>query len=153
MATINTFNITPADISASVHNLSITPSSSPTLDQVTDYITYAAAEIASEAQAAGISVSGLEETDSAYMLLKKAVINKVTADVMVAKNRGDAAAGEYYMANYKAAVDTLRRMPQRVQEDTDNGPDLFSYVEQGSDEIGDVEFYNTIAGRIVLGGL
>ena len=153
MATINTFNITPADISAQVHNLSITPSSSPTTTQVEEYITYAAAEIASEAQASGIGVSGLEETDSAYMLLKKAVINKVTADILVARNRGDVNAGAYYMENYRSAIDTLRRMPQRVQDDANDGPDLAHYIEQGDDDVKDIAFYNSIPGRIVLGGL
>jgi hypothetical protein len=118
MATINTFGITPSDISAQVHNLTISTSSSPTTAQVEDYIQFAAATVASEAAAAGIGVDGLVATSSEYVLLKKAVISKVTADVMVARNRGDAAAGAYYLANYQSVIETLRKLPQRVVDNS-----------------------------------
>ena len=87
MSAIATFGVDVDDIRAAVHNLSITPSSSPTISQVEEYIQFAGAEISSEAEAAGISASGLTSTDSAYVLLKKALINKVAADILVARTR------------------------------------------------------------------
>jgi hypothetical protein len=153
MATINTFGVTPSDIAAQVHNLTISPSSSPTTSQVEDYITYAAATVASEAAAAGIGVDGLEATSSEYILLKKAVISKATADIMVARNRGDIAAGAYYYENYKQVVQTLRDIPQRVAVDSSAGPDLASFVEQSADDLRDIPWYSTISGKIFTGGM
>ena len=154
MADISTLGVTVADVSAQVHNLTINEASSPTTTQVEDYIVFAAAEVASEAQAAGIDVSGLVETDSAYMLLKKAIISKVTSEVMVARNRGDMESGRYYLDNYLRVMETLRRYPQRVETDTVNGPDLATFVEQTtSQQQQDIAWYGTIAGRVFLGGL
>lgn len=154
MSTIATFGVTVDDIRAAVHNLSITPSSSPTISQVEDYIQYAAAEVSSESEAAGISASGLTSTDSAYVLLKKAVINKVAADILVARNRGEAEAGQYYLDAYLRAIDTLRRFPQRIEEDSENGPDLAYFIEQQtSAELADIQWYDSIAGKIYQGGM
>lgn len=154
MAIIQDFGVTVDDIRAAVHNLSITPSSSPTISQVEDYIQYAGAEISSEAEAAGISASGLTATDSAYVLLKKALINKVAADILVARNRGEAEAGQYYLDAYLRAIDTLRRFPQRIEEDSEAGPDLAYFIEQQTPtELSDIEWYCSIAGKIYDGGL
>jgi len=153
MATINLFGITPSDISAQVHNLTISDSSSPTTTQVEDYIQFAAATVASEAAAAGIGVDGLDATSSEYILLKKAVISKATADIMVARNRGDAAAGAYYLENYKSVIETLRKLPQRVVDNSSAGPDLADYVEQSASDLKDLPWYSTISGKIYVGGL
>jgi len=51
---IQTFGIDLDDIRGSVANLTITDKSSPTLDQVTEYIDFASAEVNAEAIAAGI---------------------------------------------------------------------------------------------------
>ena len=121
---IITFEIDLDDIRGAVHNLSITPSSSPTETQVLEYIEFAAAEINAEAIAAGIAVSGLVNTDPAFMLMKKAIINKVASDILVARNRGDATAGQYYLDNYLRIVETLRKFPQRIEADSEAGISL-----------------------------
>jgi hypothetical protein len=153
MATINTFNVTPADISGQVHNLSINPTSSPNTTQVENMINLAASIVASEADAAGIDVSGLDSTSSTYYLLANAVINKVVADLLVGRNRGDAAAGAYYLENFKIAIDTLRRYPQRVQTNPNAGPDLAEYVEQSAADLADIPWYGSMAGKIFQGGM
>ena len=153
MATINEFGITVGDISGKVHNLTLSDKSSPTSAQVEEMISFASAVIASEAEAAGIGVSGLDPTSSTYFLLKSAVINKVVADVLVGRNRGDAAAGEYYLQNWQAAIDTLRRFPQRIQVDSESGPDLAEYVDQSATELKNIEWYGTIPGKLFQGGL
>jgi hypothetical protein len=86
-------------------------------------------------------------------LLKKAVISKATADIMVARNRGDAAAGAYYLANYQSVIETLRKLPQRVVDNSSAGPDLADYVEQSASDLKDLPWYSTISGKIYVGGL
>lgn len=153
MAVINTLGVSVDDIRGAVHNLTISPNSSPTITQVEDYIQYAAAEVSSEAAASGIDVSGLVSTTSEYVLLKKAIINKVAADILVARNRGDASSGQYYLDAYLRIIDTIRKYPQRVQEDSQNGPDLASYVEQQtSAQLDNIAWYGTISGKIYSGG-
>jgi hypothetical protein len=150
---IITFEIDLDDIRGAVHNLSITPSSSPTETQVLEYIEFAAAEINAEAIAAGIAVSGLVNTDPAFMLMKKAIINKVASDILVARNRGDATAGQYYLDNYLRIVETLRKFPQRIEADSEAGPDLLDYIpQQTSAQLQDIQWYSTITGKVFQGG-
>ena len=150
---IQTFGIDLDDIRGSVANLTITDKSSPTLDQVTEYIDFASAEVNAEAIAAGINVDGLVNTDPAYILMKKAVINKVAADILVARNRGDASAGQYYLDSYLRTVETLRKFPQRVQVDSENGPDLLDYIDQQTPaQLESIQWYSSITGKIFQGG-
>jgi len=150
---IITFEVDLDDIRGAVHNLSITDSSSPNSTQVLEYITFAAAEVNAEALAAGIAVSGLVNTDPAFMLMKKAIVNKVASDILVARNRGDATAGQYYLDNYLRIIDTLRKFPQRVQVDSEAGPDLLDYIPQEtSSQLENIQWYNSITGKIFQGG-
>lgn len=150
---IITFEVDLDDIRGAVHNLSITDSSSPTSTQVLEYIDYASAEVNAEALAAGIVVSGLVNTDPAFMLMKKAIVNKVASDILVARNRGDATAGQYYLDNYLRIIDTLRKFPQRVQVDSEAGPDLLDYIPQEtSSQLENIQWYNSITGKIFQGG-
>jgi len=151
---IITFEVDLDDVRGAVHNLTINDKSSPTSTQVLEYIDFASAEVNAEAVAAGIAVSGLVNTDPAFVLMKKAVINKVAADILVARNRGDAAAGQYYLDNYLRIIDTLRKFPQRIQIDSDNGPDLMDYIKQEtSTQLEDIAWYSTVTGKIFQGGL
>ena len=150
---IITFEIDLDDIRGAVHNLSITPSSSPTEIQVLEYIEFAAAEINAEAIAAGIAVSGLVNTDPAFMLMKKAIINKVASDILVARNRGDATAGQYYLDNYLRIIETLRKFPQRIEADSEAGPDLLDYIpQQTTAQLQNIQWYSTITGKVFQGG-
>ena len=86
--------------------------------------------------------------------MKKAVVNKVAADILVARNRGDATAGQYYLDNYLRIIDTLRKFPQRIEADSNNGPDLMDYIKQEtSAQLEDIAWYSTVAGKIFQGGL
>lgn len=151
---IITFEVDLDDIRGAVHNLTINDKSSPTATQVLEYIDYASAEVNAEAIAAGIAVSGLVNTDPAFILMKKAVVNKVAADILVARNRGDATAGQYYLDNYLRIIDTLRKFPQRIEADSNNGPDLMDYIKQEtSAQLEDIHWYSTVTGKIFQGGL
>ena len=154
MTTINTFGITVADISGQVHNLRIDASSSPTEAQVDEMIQQNAALLAMELQAAGITAAGLVDvTDATYVLCKRGIINKTVSDVLVARNRGEAAAGAYYMANWDKLIETVRQYPQRVESQDTQGPDLAAFIAQGAGDLQDIPFYSSISGKIVIGGL
>jgi len=96
MAQFTQFDVQVDDISGVVTNLTINAASSPTTTQVQLAISGSAAEVAAEALASGLDPSGLAATDAAYVLLQRAVIMKTAADVLVAKNRGQGDAGQYY---------------------------------------------------------
>jgi len=154
MTTINTFGITTADVSGQVHNLTISPTSSPTDAQVTDMIEQNAALLTMELQAAGITAAGLTDTtDATYVLCKRGIINKTVSDVLVARNRGEAGAGAYYMANWDRLIETVRQYPQRVENQSEQGPDLAEFIAQGAADLQDSPFYSSISGKIVIGGL
>lgn len=154
MATFTTFGIEPSDISAVVTNLTINDASSPTTVQVQAAISGSAAEVAAEAAASGISVTGLDTTDAAYVLLKRAVVMKTAADVLVARNRGQGDAGAYYFAQFERAMNTLRKYPQRVQTDSETGPDLAKYIpQQTATDLEGIAWYSSMTGKVFTGGL
>jgi len=150
-----TFNVEPSDISAVVTNLTISAQgSSPTIAQVQAAISGSAAEVAAEAVASGFDPSGLAVTDAAYVLLQRAVVMKTAADVMVAKNRGQGDAGAYYFAQFERIMDTLRRYPQRVQANDQDGPDLAKYIpQQTATDLQNIAWYSSISGKVFTGGM
>ncbi len=149
-----TFGVEPADISAAVTNLTITASSSPTILQVQAAISGSAAEVAAEATASGFDTAGLAVDTAAYALLKRAVVMKTAADVLVAKNRGQGDAGAYYFAQFDRIMNTLRKFPQRVQANAEDGPDLAKFIpQQTATELQNIAWYSSISGKIFTGGM
>ena len=113
-----------------------------------------AALLAMELQAAGITAAGLVDvTDATYVLCMRGIINKTVSDVLVARNRGEAAAGAYYMANWDKLIETVRQYPQRVENQNTQGPDLAAFIAKGAGDLKDIPFYSSISGKIVIGGL
>ena len=150
-----TFNVEPSDISAVVTNLTIsTQGSSPTIAQVQAAISGSAAEVTAEAVASGFDPSSLAVTDAAYVLLRRAVVMKTAADVLEAKNRGQGSAGAYYQAQFERVMDTLRRYPQRVQANNQDGPDLAKYIpQQSATDLQNIAWYSSISGKVFTGGM
>lgn len=149
-----TFGVEPSDISAVATNLTINDASSPTTAQVQAAISGSSAEVAAEAVASGFDPSGLAVTDAAYVLLQRAVVMKTAADVLVAKNRGQGDAGAYYYAQFDRIMNTLRKFPQRVVADAENGPDLAKYVpQQTPTDLQNIAWYSSISGKVFTGGL
>ena len=154
MAQFTQFDVQVDDISGVVTNLTINAASSPTTTQVQLAISGSAAEVAAEALASGLDPSGLAATDAAYVLLQRAVIMKTAADVLVAKNRGQGDAGQYYYAQFERIMDTVRKYPQRVQTDSENGPDLAKYIpQQTATQLENIAWYSSISGKVFSGGL
>jgi len=148
----NTFSITKSDIQSVCSNLSIETDTSPSTAQVDDLIEQASAEMDLEAAAVGISLTGLTDpTDSMYLLFKRAIIYRVCADVLVAKNRGNVEAGAYYIQRHEQMLSNIRKYPDRVANRAqDQGPNKVKYLNYT--EIQENETYATsIAGRIVIG--
>jgi hypothetical protein len=129
---IQEFGLTAADIRATVHNLKITTTTSPSTSQVEDNITFVAAQVQNEAQAVGISTGGLSDGDADYAVLKKAVIYKVTGELLIGRNRGDGDDGAYYIGEYEKLMDSIRLRPQRIS-DTDAGPNLAVWINGAPD--------------------
>jgi hypothetical protein len=157
------FGITTADIKAQVHELRINASSSPSTTQVEENITFMAAQIQQECAAVGISTPGLSAGDADYILLKKAVIYAVTGEILIAKNRGDGAAGAYYIERYDKIMDSIRIRPDRIKVD-DVGPDLATFIDatpdattgtggdcSATDGSCDIPFFRTVSGKIIRG--
>ena len=148
----NTFGITKTDIQSVVANLSIESDTSPTESQVNDLIEQAAAEMALEADAVGISLSGLTDpTQSIWLLFKRAIIYRVAADVLVARNRGNVDSAAYYIQRHEQILENIRKYPDRVASRTeDQGPNRVKYLNYT--EIQDnEEFAFSTAGRIIIG--
>jgi len=50
-------------------------------------------------------------------------------------------------------VETLRKFPQRVQVDSENGPDLLDYIDQQTPaQLESIQWYSSITGKIFQGG-
>ena len=152
MAAPNTFSITKTDLQSVVTNLSIETDTSPNESQVNDLIEQAASEMSLEASAVGISLAGLTDpTDEMYLLFKRAIIYRVVADVLVARNRGNIDSASYYIQRHEQMLDKIRKFPDRVALRTEQqGPNRVKYLDY--QEIQDNEqFATTTAGRIVIG--
>ena len=152
---IQEYGLTAADIRATVHNLKITTTTSPTTAQVEDNITAVSAQVQAEAQAVGISAEGLTSGDADYAILKKAVIYKVTGELLIARNRGDGDDGAYYIGEYEKIIESIRKRPKRIS-DQNAGPDLAVWINGAPDySSGPVsaqdgaDFPNSTSGRVV----
>jgi hypothetical protein len=150
---IQTYGIDTDDIKAQVTNLRINSASSPSTAQVTENISLVCSQVQQEAAAVGIITTGLTAGDADYEVLKKACIYKITGELVIAKNRGDADSGKYYIERYDKLMDSVRRRPDRIKVD-EVGPDLATFVDEIHDStiscVGPL-FCNTIPGRIIVG--
>ena len=149
---INTFGITKTDIQTVVSNLSIETDTSPTTAQVDDLILQAASEMELEADAVGISIEGLTDvSDPMYQLFKRAIVYRVAADVLVAKNRGNPESAAYYLGRHEQMLDNIRKHPDRVAaRSSQSGPERLKYLTYT--DIRDNETFATSdAGRIIIG--
>ena len=148
----NTFGINKTDIQSVCANLSIETDTSPSTAQVDDLIEQAAAEMDLEAEAVGISLTGLTDpTDSMYLLFKRAIIYRVCADVLVAKNRGNVEAGAYYIQRHNEMLEKIRKHPDRVAaRSADQGPERLKYLDYTEIQENE-QFATSTAGRIVIG--
>lgn len=150
---INTFSVTTSDVSGAVQNLSISASTSPTTVAVTSMISLAAAELERELSVVGIDTQGITDSTSAdYILLRQMILYKTIAELLVARERGNPTAGQYYIDRYDRMMEYMRKRPS-VASDTGSGPDLMDYIVQDSSTVLDVQFYGTAAGSIVLNGI
>lgn len=149
----NTFSLTYLDVSAAVQNLTINASTSPTATWVNDIIAFSAAEFEREASYVGIDTSGITSTgDADYILCKQAILYKSIAETLIARERGNPAAGEYYIGRYDRIIDTLRKRPSTISSG-DVGPDRTFFIEESdTTELG-LQFYQSPAGAIVLNGI
>jgi hypothetical protein len=160
---IQEFGITTADIKAQVHNLRINSASSPSTTQVEANITAISAQVQQEAAAVGIVTTGLSSGDADYEVLKKAVIYKVTGELVIAQNRGDATTGAYYIDRYDKIMESIRKRPDRIKVD-DVGPDLAVFIDAtpdattgtggdctATDGSCDIPFFGTVSGKIIRG--
>ena len=152
MAAPNTFGITKTNIQSVVSNLSIETDTSPSTAQVDELIEQASAEVALEAEAVGISLAGLTDpTDSMYLLFQRAIIYRVAADVLVAKNRGNVDSAAYYIQRHEQMLDNIRKHPDRVAaRSADQGPERLKYLDYTEIQENEV-FATSIAGRVVVG--
>jgi len=152
MAAPNTFGITKTNIQSVVSNLSIETDTSPSTAQVDELIEQASAEVALEAEAVGISLAGLTDpTDSMYLLFQRAIIYRVAADVLVAKNRGNVDSAAYYIQRHEQMLDNIRKHPDRVAARTENqGPERLKYLDYTEIQQNEV-FATSTAGRVVIG--
>jgi len=150
---INTFGLSTGDIAGMVQNLTINASSSPNITAVTDMILLAASEVEREASVVGIDTqSYTDPLESTYQILRRMVSYKVLAELLVARERGNPAAGDYYIKRYDDLRGHLRVRPSVVAQ-TGEGPDRLSYITQTNSTELDIEFYQSPAGAIVLNGL
>jgi len=149
---INIFGITKTDLQTVVSNLSIEADTSPTETQVDDLILQAAAEMELEAEAVGIDLEGLTDpTKPIYQLFKRAIVYRVVADVLVAKNRGNPDSAAYFMTRHEQMLDNIRRHPDRVAERSANsGPERLKYLDY-TDIRDNEQFATSNAGRIIIG--
>ena len=147
----NIFGVTTVDVSGQVHNLSITPSSSPTIAAVEDMIDYYAADMAREASVVGIDTSSFSSGTDEYTYAKSALIAAVCGEVLVSRNRGNAESGKFYTEKYRRYISVLRKRPQ-VQEDTGEGPNLARSIIS-ADNPNKRTFSNIILGDIINGGV
>jgi len=148
----NTFGITKTNIQSVVTNLSIETDTSPSTAQVDELIEQASAEIALEAEAVGISLAGLTDpTDSMYLLFQRAIIYRVAADVLVAKNRGNVDSAAYYIQRHEQMLSNIRKHPDRVAtRSADQGPERLKYLNYTEIQE-NKQFATSTAGRIVIG--
>lgn len=150
---VNTFGLTVADISAAVQNLSITATTSPTATAVAEMIELAAAEVERECDYVGISSQGIvDATTAEYKLVRSMIKYKAIAEILIARERGNPAAGEYYISRYDSMMKTLLLRPAVVAA-SDEGPDLASYVAQTDGSEFNIQFYLTMPGAVVLNGI
>ena len=149
---INIFGITKTDLQTVVSNLSIEADTSPTETQVDDLILQAAAEMELEAEAVGIDLEGLTDpTDPTYQLFRRAIIYRVAADVLVAKNRGNPDSAAYYLGRHEQMLDNIRRHPDRVAARSANqGPERLKYLDYDDIQTNE-QFVSSTAGRIIIG--
>jgi len=152
MASPNLFGVSKADIQSVCTNLSIESDTSPSEAQVNELIEQAAAEIYLEAQAVGIDINGLTDpTQAMYMIFKRAIVYRVAADVLTAKNRGNPESGQYYIERHNEMLDKIRKFPDRTAERGENdGPNRLKVLDY--DDIQEnTTFASSMAGRIILG--
>lgn len=150
---VNTFGVVIADIKGQIQNISIRTDTSPSIADVQDSIEFAAAELETECAAAGISTQDLTTpTAATYLVLKKALIYKVAGELVIARNRGNSEDGAYYLARYDRILDTIRKQPQRVETDTQRGPDLAKLIDQSSEEYIGSQFAGSMTGKLISGG-
>jgi len=150
---VNTFGLTTADISAAVQNLTITATSSPTATAVTEMIDLAAAEVERECDYVGISTQGITDTASAeYKLVRSMIKYKAIAEILIARERGNPAAGEYYISRFDSMMKTLL-LRTAVFSASDEGPDLAAFIDQSNGAQFDIQFYLTMPGAVVLNGI
>jgi hypothetical protein len=143
------FNVTTADVSAQVHNLDITPKSSPTMTAVQDMIDFYAAEIAREADVVGIDTSSLASGTDEFTYGRQALIAAVAGEVLVSKNRGNPDSGKFYTDKYRRYISNLRKRPQ-VQAETGEGPNLSRSILDDANPNERV-YRNRIVGGIICG--
>lgn len=146
----NTFGIDIADLQAVVTNLNISTSTSPTTSQVEELIEYAAAEVALEAEAVGVSLDGLNDpTSNMYLIFKRAIVYRVVADVLTAKNRGNPESGQYYMDLHNKLLDNIRKYPDRIaSRSEDVGPNRMKYITR-TEANNNPYVIGTIPGKII----
>lgn len=151
---VNTFAITAADIQGRVQGLLINSTTSPTEDQVDNIILLSAAEVETEAAAVGINTQILTDTtDATYLVVKNMIVYKTVSEVMVARNKGQISAGEYWDTKYKQLLETLRKRPLSIEPDRGEGTDVAYSLDLNADNVFNIDFYRSISGKIVLGGL
>jgi len=151
------YGIVIADIKGTVHNLRINSASSPSTSDVENNISFVSAQLQQEALAVGIDVTGLTSGDADYETFKHAVINKVSGELLNARNRGDNS-GEYYIDQYNDVIESLRKRPDRIAVN-ETGPDLAEFVETAFDAstgrsvagVEPIPWFGTIAGRLISG--
>lgn len=149
---VNIFGLSYTDVSQSVQNLTINAGSSPTSTWVDQIINFSAAEFAREASYVGIDVDGLTAGDADYILCKQAILYKSIAETLIARERGNTAAGEYYISRYDRLIDILRKRPSTISSGGD-GPDRTFFIsESDTTELG-LQFYQSPAGAVALNGV
>jgi ATP sulfurylase len=150
---IQTFGITAGDIQGIVSNLVINASSSPTITQVGDMIEQVSAEVQAESRNVGISTTAIiDSTTPEYQMLKRMVIYKVAGEILISRNRGDENSGKYYIDRFLDLRETIRKRPQVVEDDTQNGPDLASYINQSATNFSADEVYGSGAVADIVFG-
>ena len=152
--TVSTFGVTPADLTASAHNLALTDRSAPTYDQAVALINRVAGRLCSALADKNISFTGLSSDDATYLSLQQALIHAALAEILVGRDRVSPETVAYHERQRDLIMAQLREHPDEVQQrDDDEGPQRTSYIGGRTTDFDESGYSTSMAYKVAKGGL
>jgi hypothetical protein len=113
---VYTWDVTSAEVAATIGFATISASSSPTTTQVTAWVTRYAAELGVELQALGITASTITAAtnEELYQRCRQAIIQACSAEWHAGNQREDTELAQYRRDEWVTFLLSLRRLPSFI---------------------------------------